>query len=209
MFELNYTKMEEKFYEISHGWATKYFWLDPDWNVQKGENSEELIKKKVCDSFIPKSGTTSADILGNSLVLNIYSENLVEFLNKHNADLKTFPIKIVLPEKVKNKEIPNYYYVEPKSFIDSMRDGSYLSKSERKKFQENLDKWIRKKYKIYYEGHEVRKDFYNLSSWNQSDFFGAKYTKMIIVTDRLKKIIEGAKLKNIKFTELKILENGI
>ena len=66
-----------------------------------------------------------------------------------------------------------------------------------------LDNWVVEKERILLQGHDVMKTFYNLSKWNGADLFGARNTNIIIVTERLKEIIEKAKLKNIQFDELK------
>jgi len=201
--------MEERFYKVSHGWASKYLWLH--WKEKVDENSPEFIDevKKGRGIFKIYSGTTGAEIIGGSPVLNYYSKSFIEFLEGDGIKLKKWTIKVILDEKAKKKvkqPLPQYYYLEPLYFVDFIVDGSYLKKDERERNQEILDDWIKKKNKIYFEGDGSMRGFYNLSSWDGSDLFGAKNTTVIIVTERLKKIIEKAKLKNIMFEELKKYE---
>ena len=41
--------------------------------------------------------------------------------------------------------------------------------------------------------------YFNLKEWNGNDIFGIKDTKIIIITKKLKELIEKAKLKNVTF----------
>jgi esterase/lipase len=206
--------MKNKVYALSCGWATKYLWLEPIWEVQVGENSEQLVKSGKENIFRPISGTSSGDILGSSLALEFFSENLVKLISNHGVKIRKYPIKIVLSEKSKKKvklPIPDYFYIESTSFIESVYDGSWLSHEEREKATKKLDTWVTKKFSIVHTQQKdlrlagLQRTFFNLSNWDGSDLFSVKNSRWIIVTERLKNIIEKAKLKNIEFEELKFL----
>ncbi len=202
--------MGEKFYLMSEGWATRYIIL-----VIKEENkinSEiEFIKliKENKIIFTEGQGKSEGDLLGGSWVTLFFSKKFIDLFKENEIkSLAYCPIKF----ESKYKNNGEFYYVELKSFVEFVGDGSYLKKDERERNQRIIDSWIERKNDIYYEGHEVRKGFYNLSTWDGSDFFGIKSGnlkgKTIVVTEKLKKIIEKAKLKNVQFKELKKYEYG-
>lgn len=202
-------KMEEKFYKIGHGWASKYLWFDWKLEVKKGTKKFEENIKKGEAIFDRYSGVTPADIANSTSATILYSENLINLLEKNGVKLKKWSVKIILSEKNKKKvkfPLPRYYYIEPKSFVECITDDTILKKEERETLQKKLDNWDSKNNSIYFKGSDLMKTFYNISTWDGSDLFGGKDTGFIIVTERLKKIIEKAKLKNIEFEELKKYE---
>lgn len=204
--------MGRKFYLMSQRGANKYLWLH--WKKEVNEKSPSFIEevKEGRGIFKRYSGTTGAEIIGGSPVLNFYSGEFIKFLCNHGVKLKFWQIKIELSEKDKKKiklPIQVYYYIEPLSYIKFMSDGTYKSKVERDKNTQIIEKWKKDNNLIYFEGDEWTKCFYNISNWDGSDLFGVesygKKGQIIVVTENLKKIIEKAKLKNIAFKELKVL----
>jgi len=193
-------KMVEKFYVMSYKGATRYIILVPK-NISPNSQEKFLkLLKKGKIIFTEGQGKSHGDLLGGSWVTKFFSTNFIDMLKKNNV--KSFNCYLVKFEsKYENND--KYYYVEPSSFVDSLVDGTFLEKRDREKPQKILETWFEKRKQLYYDGDESMKTFYNFSEWDGSDLFGGKNNKVILVTEKLKKTIEKAKLKNIKFEELK------
>src|SRR3989344_9703261 len=104
MFQLNLDlnrdfKMEERFYQMSYGWANRYIFVQ--WKENVSEKSPPFIDevKKGRGIYRVYSGTTPGDIIGNGTVLNIFSENLFKLLQREKVILKKWSIKIIIDEK--------------------------------------------------------------------------------------------------------------
>jgi hypothetical protein len=201
--------MVGRFYELDSKDSSKYFWIQQKEIPRNcGYNSFESMIKKGKNDFKIYSGTTPSEIIGGDPVLNYYSIDFIYFLESQGIKLKKWPINIIIDDKNKNKikeSLPRFYFIEPVFFIDKLTDGNFLKKSDREEVIKMLNNWIRHKKTIYIQGDETMKTFYNLSNWDGADFFGVKNSKVIIITERLKKIIEKQKPKNMEFRELKIL----
>jgi len=171
----------EKFYYLTNGWATKYYWLDILENVSsKMPRWGELIKQKRLTFTISK-GSAPADILGTTLAEDVYSERFVKFLQAHN--FKTFKFyKIKINETL--NYFPNYYYLEPVSKLKR------INKSELFNHNCLLD---------------LNNNCYgDLNTWDSSDIFSIENTRFIIITEKVKVILEKQRFKNLKIKEVNI-----
>lgn len=195
--------MKEKFYEMSIGRATRYLTItQKKKSIQSNEEFYEEIKKKRI-TFTEDRGKMPGDLAIGSWVTLFFSEKFIRLLKEYKIkSLRAYKI----PFESKHDNKTNYYYIEPNSSVDCIVDGSYLEKENREELQSILDKWMKTKKNVYLKGHDIMKTFYNFSTWSGSDLFGAKNTNVIIVTEKLKNIIEKAKLKNVQFEELKQFE---
>ena len=100
--------MYSKFYTISNGWATRYFWFDIMEEFPAGQGLfEERIKRGEL-TFKKRTGTTPADIHGSTMAIEFYSQKFIDILKKNKITFKSFKLKFV-PEMSK---IGNYYYLE-------------------------------------------------------------------------------------------------
>jgi hypothetical protein len=202
----------KKYYIINHGWGTKYIWLD--W-LQKvdpyGPSFREIIKKGNGEFGI-YSGVIFGDSAGSTSVIHLYSEKFIKLLEKNGIKINKWLIKLNTNTKKKIKSpIPNFYYIETISNI-FYNDWSSIYRYEnnhnkRKERKNELSKWYNNKSDVYCYGYKdnISTWYFNMSSWDGSDLFGVKDCQIIIVTEKLKRIIEKEKLKNIKFEELKLL----
>ncbi len=202
---------------MSEGQADKYFWLGPVDKIKERTPESELVKSGKIKKVTPMKGTTPGDIISGSAVPTLYSEELTNLLKKESIKFKAWKIEIILDEKTRKRvkqPIPNYYYIEPLLFVSKIWDVESFSLKERDTLRKTLDEWMEKGFRIIYSEPEderlkgFRKTFYNMYEWNGSDLFGAQGSSYVIVTKKLKKIIEKAKLKNIKFEELKEYKYG-
>ncbi|MEK6974621.1 MAG: hypothetical protein AABW41_05290 [Nanoarchaeota archaeon] len=180
------------FFVLNHGWATRYYWHSIEENIKNNENSINLIKKRKV-KFIIRSGTTPGDIIGGTPVLNLFSERFVNLLKENKIkSFKNYPVIFDSKYDITTK----YYYLEfPSKFSEILLKGKskhhiYVTdKGEMAKFgQKGL--------------------YFDLQEWDGSDIFGIKNTSLVIVTKRLKVLIERAKLKNVMFTNLEDFSFG-
>lgn len=169
----------------------EFFQIYPDLSYKPTESISEIKKrenqyinaiKKGETKFYAMRGNKEADILPEGINL-LLSEKFIRFLKKNNSTgLKYYPISIK-DYKTKRK-ISKYFFIEPSKFLlktdwSKNIDNNYL-------FVGSLD----------YENLFISFIF-NFN--NKEDIFGIKDTKYILVTKRLKELIEKAKLTNIKF----------
>jgi hypothetical protein len=204
----------EKFYIMDHGWATKYIWLKWLSEVDsEGENFIKLIKKGdvILTIF---SGTTSGDIINSTAAITFYSMDFIKILEKYGIKLEKWPIKIILDDKSKKKikvRLSQYYYIEPNSFVPFISwDSIYRYKEnyiKRNKAKKELNKWYKDNTQVYCKGYKdnLHTWYFNIVSWGNSDLFGVRNSSIIVVSEKLKELVEKSNLKNIKFEELKLL----
>ncbi len=172
--------MSHKFYQLEHGWANRYYWFDITNELPVGKRDFEKRIKKSKLTFSKQSGTTPADIHGSTMAIKFYSQRFVDFLEK--SGIKNFyKYKIKFVQEM--NRIGNYYYLE-------FKDQLLGKKTEL--------------YEVIFDT-KIRTDkvtFY-LEDWKGQDIFSIKGTRIVVVTERLKKLIDKAKLKNIQFEEVK------
>lgn len=196
--------MKNKFYKLDIGNATKYLTLTEKNNHSVSEKDFYNKIKNQNTILTEDRGKFPGDIAIGSWVTIFFSESFVNLLKKNQ--INSFDVYPIIFESRHDNKI-RYFYLRSKLYIDFIVDGSYLSKDKREKIRKRIDSWIQKRNIIYFEGHDIRKTFYNLSKWNGEDLFGIKSDEalgnVILVTEKLKKIIEKSDLKNIQFEELK------
>jgi len=196
--------MNKKIYEIDIGRSTKYITFASQGDTSKSQKEfYDLIKKRKI-IFTEDRGKIAGDLAIGPWVTLFFSENFIKLMKENEITyFKIYPIKF--ESKYYNKE--KYYYIEPFLFLDCIVDGCYLEESKRGGLRRKLGEWVKKGNEIYFKGNDVIKTFYNLSTFGSSgEFLGAKNTKVILITEKLKKLIEKAKLKNVSFEELKPLK---
>ncbi|MBI4010632.1 MAG: hypothetical protein HY361_05655 [Candidatus Aenigmarchaeota archaeon] len=162
-----------KFFILRHGWANRYYWFAVIENVDPSTPPFEEMIKKGKFTFSKQSGTTPADMHGSTMAIDFYSQRFVNFLKK--VGIRNFSVYKLkfVPEMSK---IGNYYYLELKDELPAKR--------------------------TFYTKILSHVNFY-LKDWKGQDIFAIEGTKMIIVTEKLRKLIEKEKLKNVEFEEIK------
>lgn len=187
----NYYK---NFFLLEQGWATKYLWFKWALKVEEGQGKFEEDIKKGCAIFDRYSGTIPGDIANSTSATILYSENMVSLLEKESCNLRKWPIKIILSEKSKKKIkqlIPNYYYIEPIKYVQDIT--GFSGKGE-------IALFLNEKGKFTTAGRNGL--YFNLKEVGGSNFFGIAGTQLIVVTRKLKEIIEKTKLKNVQFVNV-------
>jgi len=191
------------FFNLEHGWATKYYWFDIIEKVCLSTPPFEKMIKKGKFTFSKQSGTTHADIHGSTMAINFFSERFVNLLKKHNVKIKAYPIKFV-----KELRIPiNYYYLEPVSIIKRIAlELSIHSQEEKELFRKKVRDALNNDKIVYLDGSDefsYVRSYIDISSWDGSDLCGVSNSQTILVTKKLKQLIEKAKLKNVSFEEFR------
>lgn len=172
------------FFILEHGWATRYYWLKPiEWNIEKDE-IKQIKRQKI--KFGTQSGTMPGDIVGSSIVIDFYSEKFVNLLKENK--IKSFEDYSIIFDSKYSLET-KYFYLEFKTKVSEI-------------FIENKSKYNIHLYKDGKTIHGQKGLYFNLKEWHGEDIFGIKDTSKIIVTKKLKELIQKAKLKNIVFTNL-------
>ncbi len=179
------------FFVLDHGWATRYYWYKSlDYDIKKDE-IKKIKKQKI--RFGLHSGTTPGDIIGGTPVLNFYSENFVRLLKENK--IKSFKAYPVIFDSKYNIQM-KYYYLDLTSKVSEIIS-------------------TKGKYNIHFDDKGKRSLYgrnglyFNLKEWNGNDIFGIKDTLHVIVTKRLKDLIEKTKLKNVVFTNVEKYSFGV
>ncbi len=172
------------FFELNHGWATRYYWLTTVSGADKRKEKIEDLIKKGNALFAIKTGTTPGDIVGSTWALNFFSERFVHFLKQNGIKLRTYQIifqkGLLIPLK--------YYYVESiKSIPSIVKKGKVKYAIDSK-----CDKFIISGKGLYFD----------IKKWDGSDFFNIKNSNITVVTKRLKEHLEKARFKNLQFTNV-------
>ncbi len=162
-----------KFFDLRHGWANRYYWFDVIENVDPSTLPFEEMIKKSKFTFSKQSGTTPTDIHGSTLAIDFYSERFINFLKK--IGIRNFSAYKLKFVPEMNK-IGDYYYLE-------LKDKLKAKKTMRHSYVADVT-------------------FY-LKDWKGQGIFTIEGTRIAVVTEKLKRLIEKEKLKNAKFEEIK------
>lgn len=182
--------INEKFYIIDHGWAKKYYWFKTIHRSNRNEDYIKLLKSKKIVLGVDH-GTTSADMHGSSMTITYFSQKLVDLLKENKIKFNYYSVKFYDKE---NKSII-FYYIEPHTYPVNI--------IEEEKILNYIDSFSNSKNNLLQRTNATGEiEFFDFSKWDETDLFGVKDTFYIIITQKLKNILESAKLKNITFTNL-------
>ncbi|MBC7557505.1 MAG: hypothetical protein H7195_11155 [Chryseobacterium sp.] len=122
--------MNKQFYILSHGWATKYYWLNVLEKVILETNFAAEIKKKKL-TFLKYSGTSEADLYGSSIAYTFFSENIISIfkeaqINSYTKYSVKFDNSWSLPSKL--------YLIEIKSSIPKIQNEDIFTKPDLTKY---------------------------------------------------------------------------
>ncbi len=134
---------------------------------------EEMLRKGKY-TFSRQSGTTAADIHGSTLAMQFYSQKFIDLLRENG--ITEFSIyKLNFEAAMHN--IGNYYHVEFKNILPAKSTVDPVT------------------------GIIKSVTFY-LKDWKGQDIFTLERTRFVVVTEKLRKIIGKAGLKNFQFREI-------
>lgn len=132
--------------------------------------------------------SVSGGKFGDLIAIGIYNgftKRFLDLLKNHGID--NFKPNLL---KIKDKDSPAYYFIDlickkPKKYKSIIKCMNMIDFSGIDPSWLNLDR-------VYF----------NYDDWNGEDLFTVENTFVFICTEKVKKIIEKAKLKNVKFKEL-------
>ncbi|HMG89584.1 MAG TPA: hypothetical protein VK589_05980 [Chryseolinea sp.] len=187
-----------RIYSLSPGGATKYYWFNILQKVAAGEHLRERTKSGLY-TFGRYSGTTEADCHASTLGLNFHSDRFTKVIEE--CSCSTFnKFKIDTQSKLKTKS--DYYFVQPNCAIPRIENQDIFSRPDLEKYcSENnteMTQLLILSTQIYY----LYADF---GKWNGDDIFTVVDTTLLLVTDKIKLLLEKHALKNIKFKEIPFL----
>jgi len=188
-------------YQLSYGWANKYYWFSLVQNVYVGMDFIDGIKKGKLTLDIDK-GTTEADSHGCTMALTFFSEKVVSVFENHAS--KSFKKYLVHFTKEANIQ-SNYFYVDVTSKIPDVRSKDIFKEPD-------LEKYCRQnriaKSGLLTVGTSITPLYADFSKWNGSDIFTINNTLILIVSEKVKRQLSDKKTyKNLRFKKIEFLND--
>jgi hypothetical protein len=190
-----------KLYQLSHGWANKYYWFSLVQDVYIGMDFVDGIKKGKLTLEIDK-GTTEADSHGCTMALTFFSEKIVSVFERHSSkSFKKYPIRFTQEANIQAK----YFYIDVVSKIPDVRSKDIFKEPD-------LGKYCKKngiaKSDLLTVGTKITPLYADFSKWDGSDVFTINNTLILIVTEKIKNELSDKRMyKNLRLEEIKFL-NG-
>ena len=181
-------------YSLRSGWATKYIWLELVGSLHENDDPCTMIKNNNI-TFKIMNGKQDADCIGNDIAVDFYSDKFITILEENEVD--NFDKYLINIDDTRYELKNKYYYIESKDGIPRI---------------ENEDIYTKPDIDDYCKRNNIKKDdilaicegapFYlygDFSKWDGSNMFCPVDTSLILVTDKMKRILEKMKLKNIEY----------
>jgi len=186
-------------YQLSHGWASQYYWFSLVQDVYVGMDFIDGIRKSNLTLGI-KKGTTEADAHGCTMALTFYSEKVVSVLKSHSAkSFKDYPIHFTNEANIRSK----YFYLDIIGKIPDVRSKDILKEPD-------LAQYCKKNGITKSDLIKVSTNpplYANFSQWDGSDLFTINNTLILIVSEKVKNELSNKKAyKNLRLEKIKFLD---
>jgi hypothetical protein len=188
-----------KLFRLSHGWATKYYWFSLVQDVYVGMDFVDGIKKGELTLEID-TGTTEADSHGCTMALTFFSERITSVFESHSSkSFNKYPIHFTKEANIQG----NYFFIGVVSKIPDVRAKDIFKEPD-------LTKYCKKngvaKSDLLAVGTNITPLYADFSRWDGSDVFTINNTWIIIVTEKIQRILRDKKVyKNLQIEEIKFL----
>lgn len=138
-----------------------------------GDRVKAMKNQKI--SFTSYKEKKAGDIANFTGIYCGFSKKFIDLMENHGiSNFKEYPLKIIFPENC-----PTYYYLDINC---------------------NPIRRLTKKKKGLMDLETI---FFDIGDWGGEDLFKVEDTLGVLCTEKVKKLVEKAKLKNFRFTEIK------
>jgi hypothetical protein len=164
------------FYEFSHGWANKYFWLGV---VEPYSEWKDWPHPEIQCTFSRYSGTTVGDAHGSTWARTYVSPRVRDFLLSLGSDMVFHRIK--MDSSIQNAE------------LYAMEMLNKIPRSDEPVFEISITGTLKKGC------------YGDMSSWNGQNPFGIEDTLWVLMNYPAKRLMEAKRFENVWFHRMRYL----
>lgn len=188
----------KKIFRLKYDSTKKYFRLDILEDVYEGMDFKKYIKNGNF-TFTKDAGMTDADCIGSTLGNYFFSEKFISKLFENSiCDFDKYQLKFDADFTFKNK----YFYIEPKYNIPKIQNKNIFAEPD-------INRYCKMnclmKTDIISLGTNIYFLYADISNIGKKDLFGVEGTEILLISEKLKDIIQKGNFKNLKTEEVQRL----